>query len=137
VKADNKHSFVLVGIKIQHRAQLLNSLGVLADEQKDVYIDGRERQDVIDYRTDIFLPEMERLSRLESSPEWKLASAKILARIGDREIRWYTLAEFLQLQPGPGHSVAPVFLPKPSWSFTRYLRIKKALMSLMLFRYFS
>jgi hypothetical protein len=39
----------------------LNSLGVLADEQKDVYIDGRERQDVIDYRTDIFLPEMEKL----------------------------------------------------------------------------
>jgi hypothetical protein len=36
----------------------------LADEQKGVYIDGHERPDVVDYRTDIFLPEMERLGRL-------------------------------------------------------------------------
>jgi hypothetical protein len=48
---------------------------------------------------------------LESSPEWKLASAKILARIGDYEIRWYTPAEFLQ-HPGAGNTVYG--RPKPS-----------------------
>jgi hypothetical protein len=36
----------------------------LADEQKGVYIDCHERQDVIDYRTDIFLHEMRRPGRL-------------------------------------------------------------------------
>jgi hypothetical protein len=43
----------------------LTRLGfTLADEQKGVYIDGHERQDVIDHCTDIFRYEMERPGRL-------------------------------------------------------------------------
>ena len=57
-----------IGVKTAYR--WLTRLGfTLANEQKGVYVDGHERQDVIYYRTDIFLPETERLGRLCTSYE--------------------------------------------------------------------